>query len=308
MLARSPVVPSSLRYSTLYMNSIWAVALDCQLGALASELPAITRQLVGGEILKRSLRGYSTVGAFSIVETERSCFAFEETSGIPSLFDNTAFVDETDRGYFQVLAEFHSNLATSSGLREHLRHLVTLHPKEQSITFLFLRQAALTCPDLTDTVAGWIAETSGLIELLLNVDQDVLVELLDALIEYQFRLQAEWAVRMPHLLVHAIEQLDSRERVDVLFNYVLHMSLNVGICSPIERAWNSKWRGDFNEPLSTWRMNLLNLAQHSTPWVAGRIRSMLSGISALIGARSFENEDYSAFELDHADSSNGGNS
>lgn len=283
LVGRSPVVPSPFRYCSLYMSSVWAMSLLTQLSDARSSLALDQSPPDVREIIGTFLRGYLLASPLANCVSVQPVFGFQENEDIGGLCGEVIPPEECDA--FVQLASFRRDMRKTTDVQPRLERLGEDPPTEQRLTMLFLKDAVFSGAEFDEALSTWLDQTPGLAQDLQQLEPQVLDPLLELLSEFHQRRQADWAIRLPHILSCAIEQSDDEARVKRLFLSILFMSVNAGIGSPIQRVLSSKWRPHLVGVLQTWRENSAILAQLSEPWVAGRIRATSAVVSRLIGPR-----------------------
>lgn len=285
-IARSPIMPSSFRYTTLTMSSVWAMSLLAQLSQVASSLPLDDVPSESREKIGSIFKGYLITSPLANdFDSTALVFAYQENSRITDLCIEHGLVSDEERAVLTELIRLRKVLGNPGELQSRLERLRQLPKHEQHLTAMFLRETVYSTRNLDDAVSAWLAQTSQVAEDLLYLPDSLLEPMLGALVEFQQRYHAEWPTRLPHLLAYAVEQTDDEQRAKLLYMFVLVMSINGGIVSPIQRVASSKWRSDFLGSLGDWRGMLVEVARHSEPWLGARVRATSATISRLIGPR-----------------------
>ena len=285
-VARSPVMPSALRYATVWTNSVWATSLVMQLsqavGSLPlAEIPDELRDRVGALLGEHLL----TCPVANQTETCESVFAFQQDLRIADLCGVGGLIASDKREMLTEVVRLRENIATRNGLQFRLERLLELPTYEQRLTLFFLREAVFSTYKFDDLVAKWLTQTDQAVDELQRLPESLSEIAVDALAEFQQRPSMEWAIRLPHLLAFVIERTDNSDCFNTLWTHAVLMSINVGIVSPIQRIVSSHWRTDVLNSLGVWRDNLTDVGKHSEPWVASRIRATSATILRLIGPR-----------------------
>lgn len=285
--AGSPVTPSSFRYATLSMSSVWAMSLLAQ---LSQSIDSLALEEVPSESMKRIseiLRGYLITGPLADhFDTSTPVFAFQENLPITVLCNRVVPAEECE--VFAELIQFRERLADTSELQSRLKQLRDLPPHEQHLTLMFLKDAVFSTQKMDDVISPWLSETREFVEDLRALPEPLLVATLETLAEFQLRHRPEWGTRLPHIIAYAIEGSDEEQWADRLFPFTLLTSINGGIVSPIQRVLSSKWRSKLIEPLRNWRESMVEVSKYSEPWVRARTRATSAAISRLIGPRSHQ--------------------
>jgi hypothetical protein len=285
-IARSPITPSRLRYATLFTRSPWAlsllVRLDCAANQLSiSAIPEECRVKLGA-ILGGFFVGNPAQGGDG---STRAVFAIDEESGMTNLLKENGVLAPESRETLLGMKRVWCGMTDVSQLRSLLERLAELDADEQHLIMLFLRAAIFSTSRFDDVISEWLGRTADLVEALRRGPESVLELLVEGLAELQQRPRVDWPIRLPHFLAYGSEQTEERNRFEILHIHTLLMSINGGIVSPIQRMMCSKWQSESLARLRVWRENIIEVAKHSEPWVAARVRATSAAISRLIGPR-----------------------
>jgi hypothetical protein len=165
----------------------------------------------------------------------------------------------------------------------YLDRFLELPPHVQQMLVLALKGIVYSTTKYDSTLARWLEQTKGVVELLREGSETVVDTLLEVCAEFQQHQVASWPIRLPHLLTYVIENLKDPDRIRLLAIHVPQMSVNGGIGSAVQRlAGSGRW-SEWPGAVGSWRDNLQAMARHSEPWVAARVRSISSTISRLVG-------------------------
>ena len=290
LISRSHVIPSSLRFGTLYLSSVWAISLLTQLSFSKNQHLLKNAKADKKEKIKEILKGYLITSP--IAETPKVdaiVFAFQENEKLDHLLD--ALMDTEELDTFRKLVSIRQELQDPVELTKSLERVLDKDYVEQLLTMLVLKGSICSSDDAESAFRMWIEEQDGFIECLKNLPSQVVEHLLEALADFYVRQDANLTVRIPHLLVRAIESLEDEDRAKRLFLSVFFMSFSGGIVSPIQRALNSKWRSALVEVAKTSREKAVHVKIFAEPWVSGRIRSTSAAISRLIGPREYVSDE-----------------
>ncbi len=288
-LARSPVVPSALRYVTLCTNGVWGISLLVQ---LSETLSSLAFEDMPGDVQDRLhavLPEYLlTCPCIADDNSHDALLGFQETSRLVDLCTADELVKPGHREMLQALLPLRREIATAEGLRTRLDQLQALPVYEQRLTMMALREAVLSTEAFDGIISEWLMNTAEVVTQLESVGASELELLLEAVAEFQQHQQNDWRVRLPHALAYAIERLDDPERVKLVHTHVMLMSINAGIASPIQRTASSKWRPELLRDLKSWRDSIVEAAKHCEPWVTARVRAASAAISRIVGPRSYD--------------------
>jgi hypothetical protein len=285
-VTRSPIVPSPLRHLTLQVNSIWAMSLLAHLGATidsfaSADLPAALKERIG-----KVFQGYLVMSNLAEQrEMREPVFAFQENEGLERLCTTPGCVPEENREMLSGLISFRRALGDIEKMRSLLEEYLELPVHVQRMTALALKDMVYSSTKYDVVLAQWLDRSSKIAKMLRTVDPSVLEPLLEAMAEFQQHQVANWPTRLPHVLAYAIEQTNDAERAGLLCPHILQMSINAGVVSPVHRIANTRSWPEWRSKIAAWRENLAEVARHSEPWVAARVRGISAPISRLIGPR-----------------------
>ena len=286
LIARSPVAPSSFRYFTLSQKNVWAMSMfgECR----RSSVPLALDQL--SPALRESLATtFQSCMIPAIVadhcDEANPAFAFEGGMSTASPGALAGLLDaEHVEGLSQTTA-FRESMADNAEFLSNLERLTGLPPEHQFVMLLCLKSAVCSTRKFDDVVGPWLERPDCVVELVESLPIELLPTILEILVEFQQRQWNDLPLRIPHAIAYAVERMDDRERVKTLLPFILVLSVNVGIVSPIQRVFASRWRAQFVETLQVWRDHMSEIGRHSEPWIAARVRGAVSAISRLIGPR-----------------------
>lgn len=278
--SRSPVMPSHLRYATLFTKSHWAMSLLAQLSQNMDSLPLEQIPDVFMTKIGRSLSAY-LIGTPLANYTSSSVYAFQENGQLAEFCKQVTPTEHYES--VMELVQMRQKSGNRKELAEQLDRLLELPSGVQYLAILLLKDIVFTTHDQDDTISRWLSRTDDLVLILKQLPESLIAFMLEALSEFNQRPQTEWAIRLPHILVYTLEQVDDKEHAEQLCYAALQMSLNAGIVSPIQRMSDSKWKSDVLEWISVWRRVLVRMTGNYEPWVAARVRATSATISRIIG-------------------------
>jgi hypothetical protein len=282
-VARSPMIPSRLWFSTRFTNSVWSLSFLRQFAsATASVAPAVIPKELRSPVAN-SLRGFVVASPLLCPAPPLPIFAFEDDADILDLTKVEYFSGDDETEVMTLCAEFRRELYDPSVMRRRLDCLLELQAYEQHLTALTLQEIVLSSNKCDHVLQDWAVDTNIVTRVMHELPDHSLNPLLEALVEFHLRPNEKSLVRVPHLLAYAMEQCDDLDRVERLNVYTIQMSINAGIASPIVRVLTSKWRSALSSRIALWRDNLLEVAMASEPWVGARIRASSAAISRVIG-------------------------
>jgi hypothetical protein len=282
-VSRSPVVGSLLWYATRNTRSVWGLSLIARLATRWRQLPLAQLPLQFRELLKRSIEGFVTATPLTRVNDAPCIYAFDENAGVPGFLDCEWIALSDAREYLLELIRVRRGLQKGDNLAAALNGLFELSEISRQLTLLVLHETLSSGNDADNAMASLLESTDSVVRILHELPEDLLRTFLEALAEFQLRPSPEWPVRIPHLIVYAMESTADEERMRLLYPHVMQMSICTGLASPIQRLLRSKWQLALSKATMTWRANLLEVAKASEPWVAARVRATSSVISRILG-------------------------
>ena len=288
-IARSPVVPSAIRYATLHITSVWAMSILSQLRETPNPIPEEEIPVPLRRKIELVLRGYLLSSPLTDnCEVREPIYAFQTV--VPSGAQDgwKAFIPTEEREAFTQIVAYRKRLENVHELQSQLEQLVEMPAYEQHLLLLFLKGVVSAGDRYDESVAAWLAQTDLVVETMQVLPARILGFAIDAITEVQLRQHNDSVIRVPHVLCYALEKAAHLDRVKLIMAHVLVMSINSGIVSPLQRIAASRWRAEVLSALVVWRHNLVEIGRHSQPWVAARARGMSSAISRLIGPRAHD--------------------
>jgi hypothetical protein len=216
-------------------------------------------------------------------DTAEVPFAMQENETLEDLCSIEGYVPNDMRKPLAELIAFRKHLSDPDQVSSYLDRFSELPEEVQQLLVLALRNTMYSMTKYDGTLAKWLEQTKDVVEVLKGGSETLVDSLLEVCAEFQQHQIGSWPIRLPHLLTYAIEDLKDSARIRLLATHVLQMSVNGGIGSAVERlARSGRWAG-WPGLVESWRGNLQELARHSEPWVAGRVRSISATVSRLIG-------------------------
>jgi hypothetical protein len=283
-VARSPVVPSPMRYGTLQLGSVWAVSLLTNLASAAKTLPEPNIRPEFQEILSNALHSYLLTSPIAQTwEGAELPFALQENGELEDLCRLEGYVPNEVREHLGELIAFRRHLSDPGQVKAHLDQFLELPAHIQLLVALALRDIEYSTTKYDGMLSEWLEKTKQVSEVLAQAAGEIVDPLVEMLAEFQQHQVSSWHIRLPHLLAYVIEGLKDGARTGVLATHALQLSANAGLGSPIQRLANSRTWAEWASALGTWRANLQDMASRSEPWVASRVRSISATVSRLIG-------------------------
>ncbi len=287
MVGRSSAAPSAFRYVTLHIRSVWAMSLVAQ---FAVSIPTVLVDSIPGDTkakIRESLIAYLLTTHLAVRrDSSRPVFAYEENVQILELCGALFPEDEEIEAILEFI-KLRAELGAAEEFEKRLDRFGAMSPQEQQLLALSLKETVFVSQRADAAILDWLAQTEQAADFLLNLSAERLSWVLEALLEFQQRQSAEWTVRIPHTVANAIEKADNEEQAKSFYLFVILMSHNAGIVSPIQRVASSRWRASFLAELAEWRETMVSVKYSCEPWVAARIRATSAAISRLIGPRKY---------------------
>lgn len=285
-VARSPVVPSPFRYATLHSSSVWAMSLLAQLGSAVHSFttPGISKAVQ--EVISNVLHGYLLISNLAEqCEMVVLPFAIQDDGDLEKLSTSEGYVPDESRESLSELIAFHRHLSAPEVVESYLGQFPDLPEHAQHMILLALKGAVYSTNRFDSALAKWLEQTDLVVGVLKTVPEPIVDILMEVFAEFQQHQVSGWPIRLPHLLSFTIEGLDDPNRMKHLVGQVLQMSINGGVGSPIQRLTCANRFPDCHSVLGNWRGNLVEMARHSEPWIAARVRAISSVVSQIIGPR-----------------------
>jgi hypothetical protein len=302
LISRSSVVPSYFRYCTLRINTVWTFSMFEELRRAGVPLAAEQLSSSQREQLVAAFRT-TIIPALLTDHCDQpdSQFAFE--AGCTNSTNETlvALVGSECGDLVQQTIALRDTLSDAEKLQSNLRDIMQLSDEQQFLLLLFATSAVYSTGKYDQIVGSWLEMTDSIVSAVQGLPVSQMSTVLELFVEFQQRNWRELPTRLPHILAYAVEQMEDPERVEAILPYIILLSVNVGIVSPLQRLVTSKWQGAAIECLQRWRDNMTDIARVSEPWIAARVRATAAAISRLIGPRRTQEGDAASDDADQTD-------
>jgi hypothetical protein len=279
-LAHPRVVPSALRYATLYCRSTWSVSL---LSLLARALPALDPGGLGADDRRRveaTLKG-CLFGMFPPSPPAED----EETYAFDRGVHNTAKVwaetvppvDPTSTVSAFAIAT--SKLNEVGEFEAALRRLCSSPQDEQMLVTQALTVRAYVNSAPADLLFELMADEQWRNQVLRDGDDSSVQSLFDALQELTLQKNEKWAWDLPHRFVLTCEaSWNKPERRALLFAMVVLSSLSTDSVSALQRLLTPGRRVELSSDIKYWRERIEEVRTLAPPWIGARLRAILAGL------------------------------
>jgi hypothetical protein len=167
-----------------------------------------------------------------------------------------------------------------SNLLEAIRRFPGAPEHEQVLTIAATPSLLNKGPEVLDKLWTQLLDQQWRESLLFNVPPHILSGVSAMWIELAVRDGEKWRNHLPHLIALASEKTDDSERRDLLFAIQMVLSVAGSTDSAIRRIRRGERRADFSGATKSWHQRLENLSMMTSPWAAGRIRSVMAALSA----------------------------
>lgn len=278
-LAHPPVVPSTLRYTTLYCKSIWSVSLLSLLGRALprldpGSLAAEDRTRVGAT-LKGCLLG--TFPPSPIAEGEET-YAFE--LGVHHTAKVWAEVIPAADVTLVVAAT--SELSEAGEFEAALRRLGKSPHAEQMLVTHALTVKAYVSEAPADLVFELLGDDQWRNQVFRDGDESSVQSLFDALQELTLQKNDKWAWDLPHRFALTCEaSWDKPERRALLFAMVVLSSLSTDTVSALQRLVTPARHVELSSQIKYWRDRIQEVRTLAHPWIAARLRAVLASLHSV---------------------------
>ncbi|MFI5364656.1 MAG: hypothetical protein ACHQ4J_03450 [Candidatus Binatia bacterium] len=279
-LAHPRVMPSSLRYATLYFKSIWSVSLA---SLLARALPALDPRSLNVEerarvdaALKRCLFGMFPP---SLKSEGEDTYAFERG------------VHETARVWAELVpaadpvssvssvAAATSQLGQLDRLEAELQRLDKSHQAEQMLVAHALAVRSHLNKAPADLLFELLADDRWRNQVFRDGDEGAVQLLFDGVRELTLQKNDKWAWDLPHRFALTCEaSWDLPERRALLFAMVVLLSLGTDTVSALQRLLTPARRGDLSSDIKYWCERMQEVRTLAPPWIAARLRAVLASL------------------------------
>ena len=262
---------------------MWAISLLTNISLAVKSLPQPGISTALQETIANVLHVYLLASPLAQVWDSAGQFALHDNVALEDLCKVDGYLPNEARRHLAELIAFRKHLSDPAQVESYLDRFLELPRHVQELLVLALRDNLYSTTKYDATLAKWLEQTEGVAKILKEVPETVVDPLLEVLAEFQQHQIASWSIRLPHLLTYVIEVLEDPVRKRLLATHVLRMSASGGLGSAVQRLAGSRTWSEWPRAVESWRGNLLEMARHSEPWVAGRVRSISATVSRLIG-------------------------
>jgi hypothetical protein len=276
-----PVEPSSLVYTTLWTPSLWSLSLA---GILGKNLLAL-----GFAKLSREKQLQFETAAFAslcswfprrLSPGEVPTFAFdlgtEETC--TQLAGNES--DPKDAENARALMARIKLTEDAKSVQSALRTLLHADEGDRVVILFAFRTRSYLGEMSYEQIWDLLKDPQWALEALSKLSQPTLQVFCDTLNALQLRGGDLWTCNVPHLLASAAEIAhQDRERQKLLFLFTILTSIRGGTTSAIQRLLHGPRKADFVADVEFWREQLAKIIRISPPWIAARIRPVVTCLS-----------------------------
>lgn len=278
MLAKSVTTPSSLRYMTLFVRSMWSASA---LSAIGSALPALGKTTIGTEVqravLSRAYAGHLLTGIPRTVPRGSEYYAFERP-----LIDAASRwceldVDNECKEMVNAFSRTHQRVTDSNNAREILGRFTVDNEADQVLSAHALRML-VALGMLKDVEVLTVLEDAEWRErVFTRAGIGPLHTLVDAFLELQCRHGAKWISHVPHYYALGCEMvLNDEDRRRSLFAFTVMSCVAGDSVSAIQRLTTGSHRQDISEECDLWHERLSGALRIAPGWLAARLRGALS--------------------------------
>ncbi len=303
--------PCDLRYVTLNLRSLWSTALATQLGpAIESSMLDVPDEVA--QFITKALLG-CVVAYLPTPEPNTEVFAFqyplreiveqwlskdcvlkvaehcreEITSAPEALDENSKDPEKSDEAQMRrrpSAAEelrFFADLFQETGKNANLPHIVSrlagANEADAVLITGMLRAAAYMGTIDPEVMWKALASEEWRTKVLVELNETALDHIVDTFAELQYRADGERRSELPHYFAELVEEgIDNRDRRELVFAFTVLTSIYTDTCSALQRLFVNTQRRDIQECTENWRERLKCFGKDSPPWIAGKIRAVLS--------------------------------
>lgn len=274
-----PTEPSTLRYGTLYLRSIWSLSLVAQLrpevlAILFSTATEPQRKVIDAAVAS------NLVSLFPIKNAEdKAIYAFD--NGCIETARAVVQLGYEDIGINMINA-FIKNIekvTSENGFKETMKHLSQGNADDQ----LWMGHVTRILANIDRAPKEFIWECLYDREWMKSVFDSLNImcahHFCEGLTEIQLRSRGKWNEQLPHIFATACEELrENNKKKQLLFAHTIISSLAADSASAIERLLKGKNRFDYQEDVEKWRLKIEHTFPLVPEWCRARLRATLASL------------------------------
>ncbi len=276
-MASSPIRPCLLRHGTVFLQSIWHIALVGELcrnlEALdAAGIPDAQSESVANALLVGLLAGFPLSPPGDIV------YSFD-TPMIPAA-EKWLAMNEGHPDILRTCVNVQQQLTVHDSFLEHLDNIA----REQEGSQIGIAQAFRLMASMNETPSEGIWDLINTPEwrdkTLAEVDLRAMEILYDAFAALQVHAGGQWLTDMPHIWALACEACppEDGERRHLLFVFTVSSCMAADSTGAVRRLLTGDHRHEFHEFVSHARSQYRSLQIASPQWLGARFRALMAAL------------------------------
>jgi len=274
-----PTEPSTLRYGTLYLRSIWSLSLIAQLKPEILATLFSTATEPQRKAIDAAVAG-NLANLFPIKTAEdKAIYAFD--NGCTETARAVVQLGHEDISIDMINASIDSieKVTNECGFKETLKRLPQGNAGDQLLTSHVMHILA----NIDRAPKEFIWECLYDREWMKNVFDSLNIIcancFCEGLREIQLRSRGKWDEQLPHIFAIACEELcENKEKKQLLFAHTTISSLAANSSSAIERLLKGKNRFNYQEDVKKWRLNIERTFPFVPEWCRARLRATLASL------------------------------
>ncbi|HTB84984.1 MAG TPA: hypothetical protein VK742_15115 [Candidatus Sulfotelmatobacter sp.] len=273
-----PLEPSTLRLATLFLNSPWSLALECQiLGNLNSLKYAEVDSLLRSRFEQAIFESHSCWFIPRTNPGEVLTYEFESETNVKNIVP--LIEDEVEAKTFRSLIVEREKLENLGGILTELGKIAELDQQQQALTIFAFTSYAYLNEVPAEKLWKIVGDEKWNEQVFLSMDAKILQILFEGVIAVQIMGNDLLRCNFPHLLGRLAEKAHQKtERQKILFLFTILSSIAGDTVSGVERLLKGHYRNDFGQEAEFWRMQFTRIMQLSPPWAAARIRPLIGSL------------------------------
>lgn len=284
-LVHPPTEGSALRYTTLFLPSVWSFSLLCQVGRNIESLRATEIDAQDKTAITRSMKEWLPTGFHRSVSENAPVYAFDK--GLASSAHDwiTTAGETAEQTDFEALIGLKTRADNLEELLDAIGSLAEFNPSMQFLVAIFLGEVVYSGIPHADALWNKLQDSKWRESAFLQGSTETTAMLCDLLIEAQAKASDDWRTHLPHFLAMACESSSGdQERQQLLFAFVVMSSISTDTVSALRRLLHGRHRHTLHKYVLVWKANLESLIETAEPWIAARMRPVLGELSGCVSS------------------------